>query len=94
MVCGGASSFEMGARCFAAGLKRLVSDWFRLCGVAAEARRQKLQAVDGETRALAMQSGDFAEQFLDFWHFRAFSWCSRLWPGGIAGLGGFGCVAL
>lgn len=43
------------------GFRHLVLAWFRLCRVAAEARRQKLQAVDGETRALAMQSGDFAE---------------------------------
>lgn len=46
---------------FCDGLRRFVLAWFRLCGVAAEARRQKLQAVDGETRALAMQPGDFAE---------------------------------
>lgn len=31
-VCGGASAFDRGARCFAAGLKRLVSDWFKLSG--------------------------------------------------------------
>lgn len=33
------------------GFEALGFDWFRLCGVAARPRRQKLQAVDGETRA-------------------------------------------
>ena len=71
-LCGGASAFELDARCFAAGLKRLVSDWFRLCGVAAEARRQKLQAVDGEAQALAMQSGILQNNFEIFGIFARF----------------------